>query len=104
MKNLVQFMLEGMCEFGESYDENLNDVKKFMGYSVDDAVSFKPGLGDRLLFKKLVERDIESIKKEASPRCPSFQIVWAARYMEIVYYNQYGWYDKIRLEEAKKWN
>lgn len=100
MKNLVQFMLEGMCEWSESYDENLSYTKKCMGYSVDDAVSFKPGLGDRLLFKKLVEGDIKSIDSEASSRDPQFQMVWAARYMEIVYYHQYGWYDKIRLEEA----
>lgn len=100
MKNQVQFMLEGMCEWSELYE--YDHIRKFLDYSVDDAVSFKPGLGDRLLFKKLVERDIETVNSVFSSKYTRFKIAWAARYMEIVYYHQYGWYDKIRLEEALK--
>jgi len=107
-------LFDGMCELAETLYQ-WKEYGPSTGVEIigDCPLPFKPGLGDKLLFKRIMQDHYHEIPKEVLDYGHVDMIGGAgrpicnARILGFLmlgqhYFNQYGWFDEKQLEEAKK--
>ena len=68
---------------------------------------FKPGVGDKMIFQKLIDKHIGYLQKEYEPGSldPQYKRVsmrlMGVEILENDYYPQYSWFDKKKLEDVR---
>jgi len=103
-KEIQKYVLEGMNKYSnEMYWATIFDpfVQSYDGYF---PVSFKPSLGDRMLFRQIVERRMEDIEKKVNSvpdmSLDSIKKIGLRLLLED-FYPKYGDYKKMSKQEIK---
>jgi len=73
--------------------------QEFKDYDLPLPLTFKPGVGDKFIFKLIAEEAIKICKFRED--APEARYLFANRVMIYCYYPDYSEFDRQQLEEAK---
>ena len=103
-------LMGGICEAAEG----IMDFYSCQGNGKDKApilfvdrycpLAFKPGLADKLLFMKIIDKCIDNVFSEIRNN-PSARInnrIVGIHLMRLFYWSYYGWCDERELEENRR--
>ncbi len=100
MRNIRTELLEGMCRCAEEialYRSWGNGIH-FVG---ETPTSFKPGVGDKFLFNKILDNILPEYEPDYIKKDPGGNRVLGAIIMSWFYYPNYEWCDRQDAELAR---